>query len=206
MVGYEIFPTDLRNKGKEIYSKFKKYFDKYNRFLFVYRKYDEYDDQLEPEKYKLKYTANWAIVNNYPSVFDLLIKLRCFPNQPSINIAALKGNIEVLNILGNYIKKTSSSNHPAMLKYLSKGIFPNVKGANLANLNKQHEVLDLLKEFNIYPDYNYSSLQEDANYALKAKDEELLDALESVNILPTVEIKNDKKIILPKYPVKTLVG
>ena len=176
LISMELFPTDLRNKGKEIYINFKKYFDEKKAHSCI----------PFTEEAKFIYIANWATVNNYPSVLDLLIKLKHFPGQSRVNMAALKGNIEVLNVLKNYIKKTSPSNHPAMLKYLSKDIFPNVKGANLANLNKQQEVLDLLKEFNIHPDHNYIDLKKYADDALKNKDDELLDELKSINIYPTL--------------------
>ena len=51
-----------------------------------------------------------------------------------------------------------------MLKYLYKGIFPDIKGASLAYLSQQYEVLDLLKEFNIHPDYNYTDLKDIYQY------------------------------------------
>ena len=189
LVSMDLFPTDLRNKGKEIYNIFKKYFDERDRLALKYFKnYDEFKHKLE----KFKYIANWVTINNYPSVLNLLIELKYYPDQSAINIAAFKGNIEVLDILGDYIKKKSPSNHPAMLKYLSKGIFPNVQGANLANLNKQYEILDLLKEFNIYPEHNYIDLKGNINYELAIKDDVLLDLLKDVNIFPTLpeKVKN----------------
>jgi len=205
LVSMELFPTDLRNKGKEIYINFKDFFNRQKILGFQLNKYNDLLSSQERDKFK--YIANWATINNYLSVLNKLIQLKHFPDQDSINLAAFKGNIEVLNILRNYIKKTSPSNHPSMLKFLSKGIFPNVKGANLAYFNEQHEVLDLLKEFNINPDYDYTSfeLAQDISSAFIFKDYESLDAFKrfkSLNIIPTVQeqIKNNNMIILPRTP------
>jgi hypothetical protein len=202
LVGMTLFPIDLRNKGKEIYTNFKNFLDKQKIIEFPYDEYSDLLSKLEQDKFD--YLSNWATKNNYPSVLNLLIQLKHFPHLEYINLAALKGNIEVLNVLGNYIKKLSPSNNPVMLKYLSKDIFPNVKGANLANLNKQYEVLDLLKEFNIHPDYNYDDLVQYADdMYFKFRDDELLLAVKNFNIYPPTknEIKNNMRL-LPRHLVK----
>jgi hypothetical protein len=174
LIGMDLFPTNLRNQGKEIYQDIKKN-----------QKYIDITSDLSINLgEKLQYIANWAIINNYPSIIDSLLtaKLVNHINQDDMDESAFRGNIEVLNVLADHIRRSSSSNNPAMLKYLSKGLFPNVKGANLAALNNQYDVLDLLKKFNIHPDYNYTdiNLKPYIKYAIEIKDDELLAKLEDI--------------------------
>jgi len=197
LIGMDLFPTDLRNEGKEIYSYLKKNLKNIDITSELSRNLGD----------KLHYIANWAIINNYPSIIDLLLtaKLVKHIDQDNMNESAFRGNIEVLNVLANHIRRSSSSNNPAMLKYLSKGLFPNVKGANLAALNNQYEVLDLLKEFGVYPDYTYkyTNLKPYMDYASKIGDNELLIKLKEI------ESENIKLLgastSLPKTPKFTIV-
>jgi len=175
LIGMDLFPTDLRNQGKEIYQKIKK-----NMISIS----SDFSYLSSIRQRKLDYIFNWALINNYPSIIDLLITLKLIKNIGSdgMNEAAFRGNIEALNVVANHIRRSSSSNSPAMLKYLSKGFFPDVKGANLAALNNQYEILDLLKEFGVYPDYTYkyANLKPYMGYASKTGDNELLTKLKDI--------------------------